>query len=82
MKRKAVLKDKSPCHNEQRDRQLALLLKIIDDNTKLSSGEIMDMLYESHRCNIQLDYFQCDVGISVIVSGDKPIIHKGVIGSH
>ena len=45
MKRKAVLKDKSPCHNEQRDRQLALLLKIIDDNTKLSSGEIRDMLY-------------------------------------
>ena len=47
MKRKAVLKDKSPCHNEQRDRQLALLLKIIDDNTKLSSGEIRDMLYDA-----------------------------------
>ena len=47
MKGKAVLKDKSPCHNEQRDRQLALLLKIIDDNTKLSSGEIRDMLYDA-----------------------------------
>ena len=47
MKRKSVLKDKSPCHNEQRDRQLALLLKIIDDNTKLSSGEIRDMLYDA-----------------------------------
>ena len=47
MKRKAVLKDKSPCHNKQRDRQLALLLKIIDDNTKLSSGEIRDMLYDA-----------------------------------
>ena len=47
MKRKAVLKDKSPCYNEQRDRQLALLLKIIDDNTKLSSGEIRDMLYDA-----------------------------------
>ena len=47
MKRKAALKDKSPCHNEQRDRQLALLLKIIDDNTKLSSGEIRDMLYDA-----------------------------------
>ena len=38
MKSKAVVKDKSPCHNEQRDRQLALLLKIINDNTQLSSG--------------------------------------------
>ena len=47
MKGKAVLKDKSPCYNEQRDRQLALLLKIIDDNTKLSSGEIRDMLYDA-----------------------------------
>ena len=51
MKRKAVLKDKSPCYNEQRDRQLALLLKIIDDNTKLSSGGDKGNALRCHRCN-------------------------------
>lgn len=47
MKKKDKNKKVSLCKDMQRESQVALLVKIFDDHTMLTSGEIREMLYDA-----------------------------------